>query len=160
MFKKNSDETDNLLHYWGYTYGPPMAVAPLNQVRRVVEYGVSRIPADKILMGVPNYGYDWKLPFVRGQSRAVLLSHDEAVALANQYGAEIQFDEAAQSPFFYYNDEEGNQHVVWFEDGRSLRAKLQLVKEFGLAGIGIWNIMSFYEEGFAVLNEEVQVLKL
>ena len=28
---------------WGYTYGPPMAVAPLPQVRAVLDYAVSVI---------------------------------------------------------------------------------------------------------------------
>lgn len=56
-----------MTYEWGYTYGPPMAVAPLNQVRRVVEYAVTEIPPQKIDLGIPNYGYDWPLPFVRGR---------------------------------------------------------------------------------------------
>jgi len=59
-----------MTYEWGYTYGPPMAVAPINNVRRVVEYGLTRIPAEKIMMGVPNYGYDWPLPFVSGNTKA------------------------------------------------------------------------------------------
>ena len=55
---------------WGYAYGPPMAVAPMPQVRRVAEYALARIPAEKILLGVPNYGYDWTLPYVQGGPRA------------------------------------------------------------------------------------------
>lgn len=39
---------------WGYTYGPPMAVAPLNQVTRVVDYALTEIPKEKIWMGIPN----------------------------------------------------------------------------------------------------------
>lgn len=43
-----------------------MAVAPLNQVKRVLEYAITTIPEEKILMGMPNYGYDWKLPYQKG----------------------------------------------------------------------------------------------
>ncbi len=45
-----------MTYEWGYTYGPPMAVAPINQVRRVVEYALTEIPASKIDLGIPNYG--------------------------------------------------------------------------------------------------------
>ena len=59
-----------MTYEWGYTYGPPMAVAPLNKVREVVEYAVTVISPSKIHLGILNYGYDWALPFVRGTSRA------------------------------------------------------------------------------------------
>ena len=46
----------------GYTGGPPMAVAPLDKVRQVVDYALTEIPAEKLFLGVPVYGYDWPLP--------------------------------------------------------------------------------------------------
>lgn len=149
-----------MTYEWGYTFGPPMAVAPLNQVRRVIEYGISEIPPDQILMGIPNYGYDWKLPFVKGESRAEKISSDEAFARAAYYGVEVQFDETAQSPYFYYTDEKGVDHVVWFEDARSLRAKLALVSEYGLAGVSYWNIMNYFQTGSEVLRGMYEVAKV
>lgn len=149
-----------MTYEWGYTYGPPHAVAPLDQVRRVIEYGLTEIPADQILMGIPNYGYDWKLPFVQGESRAEKISNDEAAARAECYGVEIQFDQTAQSPYFYYTDENGASHAVWFEDARSLRAKLELVSEYGLAGVSYWNIMDYFADGAAVLQEMYQIAKV
>lgn len=149
-----------MTYEWGYTFGPPMAVAPLNQVRRVIEYGITEIPPDQILMGIPNYGYDWKLPFVKGESRAEKISNDEALARAAYYGVEVQYDDLAQSPYFYYTDENGMDHVVWFEDGRSLRAKLELVSEYGLAGVSYWNIMNFFQTGSDVLREMYEVAKV
>lgn len=149
-----------MTYEWGYTYGPPMAVAPLNKVREVIEYGVSVIPPDKIMMGMANYGYDWTLPFVQGESKAENISNVEALERAAQVGAEIQFDEVAQSPFFEYTDDQGREHVVWFEDARSWRAKLELVNEFGLAGIGIWTVMDPFPSGQEVLNEMFTVAKV
>ncbi len=149
-----------MTYEWGYTYSEPRAVAPLDQVRRVIEYGLTEIPADQILMGIPNYGYDWKLPYVKGESRAEKISSDEALARAERYGAEIQFDETAQSPYFYYDDESGTSHAVWFEDARSLRAKLGLISEYGLAGASYWNIMDYYAAGADVLREMYQVAKV
>ena len=115
-----------------------MAVAPLESVRRVLDYAVSEIPADKIYMGLPNYGYDWTLPYKQGETRAKLVGNEEAVDIARRYGAEIRYDEAAATPYFEYT-ENGNAHIVWFEDARSWAAKLALIPEYGLLGAGVWN---------------------
>lgn len=142
-----------MTYEWGYLYGPPMATAPLNNVRQVLEYGVSVIPREKILMGIPNYAYDWALPFVQGESMAEAITNQEAIARAARYGVTIEFDEAAQAPFYYYTDEQGVQHVVWFDDARSMNAKLGLIPEFQIRGAGVWQIMNFFPALWMVVNE-------
>lgn len=138
-----ADEVLLMAYEWGYTYGPAMAVAPLDKVRQVVEYALTEIPSEKINLGIPNYGYDWTLPYVRGESRAVTIGHVEAVQIAIENDVAIQFDELAQSPYFRYT-KEGKVHEVWFEDVRSLRAKYNLVQEYDLKGIGVWQIMRLF----------------
>ncbi len=142
-----------MTYEWGYLFGPPMATSPLNNVRTVLEYGVSVIPRDKILMGIPNYSYDWALPFVQGESMAEALSNQEAVARAAQYGATIEFDQLAQAPFYFYTNEQGVEHVVWFDDARSMNAKLRLIPELQLRGAGVWQIMNFFPALWMVVNE-------
>ena len=102
-------------------------------------------------MGVPNYGYDWRLPFRRG-TRATTISNQYAVVLAGANRAAIQFDQAAQTPWFRYTDSQGQEHEVWFEDARSIRAKLSLVPEYGLYGVGYWNLMRPFPQNWLVLN--------
>lgn len=132
-----------MAYEWGYTYGPAMAVAPLNKVRQVIEYALTEIPSEKINLGIPNYGYDWTLPYVRGESRAVTIGNVEAVQIAIGRDVPILFDETAQSPFFRYVSE-GREHEVWFEDVRSLQAKYNLLNEYDLKGIGVWQIMRLF----------------
>lgn len=148
-----------MTYEWGYTYGPAMAVAPIDKVRQVLDYATQAIPAGKILMGVPNYGYDWTLPFVQGTA-ARSLTNIEAVTLAGQVGASIQYDQTAQSPFFRYYDGDGRQHEVWFEDARSLRAKYALVNEYGLAGVSFWNLNHLFRTNFIVLESMFHVEKV
>lgn len=138
-----ADEVLLMAYEWGYTYGPAMAVAPLNKVRQVVEYALTEIPSEKINLGIPNYGYDWTLPYVKGESKAVTIGHVEAVQIAIENDAPIQYDETAQSPYFNYI-RDGREHEVWFEDVRSLRAKFNLLNEYGLKGIGVWQIMRLF----------------
>lgn len=147
-----------MTYEWGYTYGPPMAVAPVNKVREVVEYAVTRITPSKIDLGIPNYGYDWTLPFVQGSSRATTVSNQEAVRIAIEAGVPIQFDEVAMSPFFRY-EKDGQQHEVWFEDVRSYREKFALLPEYGLRGMGYWQIMRFFRPNWLLLADTFQIQK-
>ena len=113
----------------------------------MLDYAVTEIPPEKILMGMPNYGYDWTLPFMRG-TPAQSVSLTQAVDLALRYGVEIQFDEQAQTPYFYYTDN-GTQHVVWFDDPRSIDAKLQLIDDYRLAGVDGQPVLRSELAGFA-----------
>ena len=140
-----------MTYEWGYTAGPPMAVAPLPNVRAVLDYAVTEIPAGKIFLGIPNYGYDWPLPFVRGTTRAQSISNQRANDLALEHDIAIQFDETAQAPFFHYTDGGGTVHEVWFEDARSLDAKLRLIAEYGFQGGGVWNLMRPYSQIWQVM---------
>ena len=140
-----------MTYEWGYTYGPPMAVSPIQPVRNVIEYALTRIPAEKIFLGVSNYGYDFTLPFVQGLSMARSLSVAEAFLLAGDVGAEIQYDETVQAPFFRYTSD-GVEHVVWFEDARSLDARLRLLPEYGLRGALYWNFMRPNPQNLVLLN--------
>ena len=141
-----------MTYEWGYTYGPPMAVAPLPNVRAVVEYALTEIPAEKLWLGLPLYGYDWPLPFRQGETRAASLSPQYAVELAGRYGVPIQYDVQAQAPWFRYTDGAGREHEVWFEDARSLRAKLELIPAYGLSGAGYWNLMRPFPQNWPLLD--------
>lgn len=159
LFAEAADYVLLMTYEWGYAYGPPMAVAPVNLVRRVLDYGVSVIPREKILMGIPNYGYDWILPYAPGNPRAENISNPEAEARAQRYGAVIQWDPVAQAPWYTYLDEGGIQHEVWFENAESIRAKLNLVLEYELSGISYWNLMYPFPENWQVLNSMFTVIK-
>lgn len=153
---------DNVIlmtYEWGYTYGPAMAVSPIDQVGRVLNYAVTAIPSEKILMGIPNYGYDWTLPFVRG-SAARTLSNTAAVEQAFRVGAEIQYDTTAQAPFYNYYDAQGRRHEVWFEDARSIQAKLRLVDAYNLGGVSYWTINRFFPQNWLVLDSMYNVRKV
>lgn len=135
-----------------------MAVAPLPNVRRVVEYALTEIPAEKLWLGIPNYGYDWPLPFRQGVTKATSISNQYALQLALRYGVEILFDDTAQTPWFRYTDEQGVEHEVWFEDARSIYAKLNLISEYHLSGAGYWNMMRPFTQNWQVLASLYQIL--
>ena len=129
-----------------------MAVAPLPNVRAVLDYAVTEIPPEKIFLGVPNYGYDWPLPFIQGTTRAQSISNQRAIELAIAHDVAIQYDSTAQSPLFHYTAKDGTVHEVWFEDARSLSAKLRLIAEYGFLGAGFWNLMRPFSQTWLVAD--------
>lgn len=147
-----------MTYEWGYSGGPAMAVSPIGPVRDVIEYALTEMPAEKIMMGQNLYGYDWTLPFVEGTiARAV--SPQQAIELAAQYNVPIQYDYEAQAPFFRYWDEEGKQHEVWFEDARSIQAKFNLIKELNLRGISYWKLGLSFPQNWLLITENFNVRK-
>ena len=154
-----ADHVIIMTYEWGYLYGPAQAVAPIDQVERVLQYATSVIPGRKILMGMPNYGYDWTLPFVQG-SAAQPLSNLGAIQLAARVGAEIQYDQRVQAPYFTYYDEDGREHIVWFDDARSIQARLRLVDKYNLGGVSYWTINNFFSQNWLVLNSMYDVRKV
>ncbi len=116
-------------------FSVPGPVASIGFVRRVLDFAITRVPRYKIKLGMAAYGYDWVE--AGGMPRA--LSYNEAIALAREYGSVIVYDETAQEPTFTYTAD-NVRHIVWFENARSFSAKLDLVNEYGLAGIAVWRL--------------------
>lgn len=148
-----------MTYEWGWSGGPPYAVAPINLVEDVLNYAVSVIPPNKIFMGMPLYGYDWPLPYMPGGPWARRVSPQRAIELAAQYGAVIQYDRTAQAPNFNYRDSNGTEHKVWFEDARSVRAKLLLADRLGLRGVSFWVLGVDFPQNWLVLDDMFDIRK-
>jgi spore germination protein len=146
-----------MTYEWGYSGGPAMAVSPIGPVREVLEYAISEMPANKILMGQNLYGYDWTLPFVQGTT-ARAVSPQQAILLAANNNVAIQYDQEAQAPFFNYTAE-GKRHEVWFEDARSIQAKFDLIKELGLRGMSYWKLGLSFPQNWLLIRENFNVVK-
>ena len=149
-----------MTYEWGWSGGKPMAVSPLPQMRNVMKYAVSVVPKEKILLGMPLYGYDWTLPYVPGGKFAKSISPQRALALALRYGVSINYDQTSQAPWFRYTDEQGKQHEVWFEDARSMQAKFDLVKELGIRGFYYWVLGNDFPQNWLLIEDNFVVRKL
>ena len=147
-----------MTYEWGYSGGPPMAVSPIGPVRKVLEYALTEISPEKILMGQNLYGYDWTLPFKPGNPFAKALSPQQAIQLAKERNAAIEYDSVAQAPFFHYW-KDGKEHEVWFEDARSIQAKFNLLKELKLRGISYWHSGFDFPQNWYLLNEMFRIKK-
>ena len=148
-----------MTYEWGYSGGPPMPVSPIGPVEEVLQYALTEMPAEKIMMGQNLYGYDWTLPYVPGGPYARAISPQQAIELAYNYQVPIQYDLQAQAPHFDYVDEEGNAHKVWFEDARSIQAKFDLLNRLNLRGISYWKLGLPFPQNWLLIAENFNVVK-
>jgi len=102
----------------------------------LAEY-TSVVPASKVILGVPYYGYDWPTagpaqgdPATGGPSP---VSYAQVVAEAHP----VYWDPVTQTPWTSY--QVGTQwHQTWFDDATSLALKAQLADSYHIAGLGVW----------------------
>lgn len=149
-----------MTYEWGWSGGPPMAVAPIKQVKKVLDYALTVIPSRKIMIGIPLYGYDWTLPYMPKGEWARRVSPQTALKIAAKYGAKIEYDREAQAPYFNYIDEERNKHIVWFEDARSIEAKFKLVYRYNLRGVSYWVLGLSFPQNWVMLDELFVIKKV
>ncbi|MGI6450101.1 MAG: cell wall-binding repeat-containing protein [Desulfitobacteriia bacterium] len=124
-----------------YSTSAPGPIAPLDWVRQVMAYAVTEIPSEKILMGVPYYGRGWK-SLGDGKWTSTAFGWAIATETAAKAGATISrattLTDPIGVPTFKYVDENGDQRTAYFDDRLSWGAKLDLMDEFCLGGIGGW----------------------
>jgi spore germination protein len=148
-----------MTYEWGYSGGPPLPVSPIGPVRDVLEYAISEMPPSKILMGQNLYGYDWTLPFEQGNDFAKAISPQQAIQIAAENNARIEYDTEAQAPTFTYYDNAGKEHKVWFEDTRSIQAKFDLLRELKLRGMSYWKLGLSFPQNWLLLSDQFNVTK-
>ncbi|RDW20363.1 sporulation protein [Oceanobacillus arenosus] len=144
---------------WHHMASEPGAVAPLNEVRKTIEFAVQKMDRSKIVLGIPLYGYNWALPY-NSEVLATAISNQDAIDLAMSKSVPINYSVVDEAPNFYYVDENGQRHVVWFEDTRSIAAKMKLVREYRLHGIGAWQVGLGFPQGPWLLTKFFRVRKV
>lgn len=119
-------------------------------------------PAEKIIMGVPYYGWNYPayspLPKTERVLGASAFATTEEKTRKNQYLTTTPvggWDDKAKVAWRGYWDDVG-WHVVYMEDKKSLSIKYDFAKENNLAGVGIWALG--FDEGeksfWEVLSEK------
>lgn len=135
-------------------HGPwcePGPVASIGWVTNVVNYAKTVIPANKIMLGLAAYGYDWSAAGNKS------LSLNKIDSLISTYGDSVQFDNTSQSPYYIYTDASGVVHTIWFENAQSIGYKLDLVNHNNLQGIAIWRLGLENSAFWGAINDKLSL---
>lgn len=149
-----------MTYEWGWREGPPRPTAPINYVKRSLDYAIANgIPAYKIMMGMTLYGYDWTLPTV-ASSVATTVTLEQVWNLAIIHNASIHFDQETKQPYMMYIDYNDQNHTIWFEDALSHYYKYQVVKDYHLRGAFYWTINLPFNATWYMLSNLFKIKKL
>ena len=121
---------------------------------------------DKLLLGVPFYGYEWQTTSDNPQAltipnTGVTASYQrvqEVLEKKEELGVEEHWNEEALSPYLVYQ-EDGTTHILYFDNSRSLSYKLDFVNQLDLKGIAIWALgyEGDYQELWDIINRKLMV---
>jgi spore germination protein YaaH len=128
-------------------FSGPGPIGPLDADTRYVQYAVSLVPASKVFLGVPFFGYDWSSS---GSSTAVTWSSAQKRLARATSGP--TFDATKGETTFDYTVSTGVAHTVWYQDEQAIAAKAQLAKSLGIAGVACWAIGNEAPDFFATLD--------
>lgn len=146
-----------ITYQWTSAYISQVVETGVNFLKEYLDFAVSQIPPEKIFIGLTRLAYDWELPYVEGETVGRFLTTLSSITLAEQVSAPIEFDEVTQTPYFYYNSLAGVEHFVWFKDTRTFDAIINLVFEYGLKGVAVWNIMYYNSPTWLVINSQYEI---
>ncbi len=122
-------------HHFAYFYNDPGPVSTPAWTNAVVNYAASAIPPEKLVIGLPTYGFDWDLT---APERTQCIFYEQVVQRMAQYGAQERIDGLTGQPYFTYTDAQKHDHIVWYEDVRSLGNKFDLLSDYDLRGLAFW----------------------
>lgn len=107
----------------------------LRQIREVV-------PAQKIVVGIANYAYDWSETDKKGVWSGAEYSVQEALLHASESETDVDFDPASLNPNYSYSDEQNHAHHVWFLDAVTAYNEERASERMGVQGTALWRMGS------------------
>ncbi|NLJ89734.1 MAG: LysM peptidoglycan-binding domain-containing protein [Clostridiales bacterium] len=143
----------------GLSIVAPTGISSYHALIDMINYVLDYIEPDILQLGINTVGYIWELPYIPGESEGNAISVTSAVQLAKDFDIPIQFDEGTQAAFFSYED--GNrEYLIRYRDARSIATYMNVVDEYDLRGIGVWNITSFFNGLWLIVNSQYKIDKI
>ncbi|MBO7743507.1 glycoside hydrolase [Paenibacillus sp. MWE-103] len=105
-------------------------------IKNYLAYGV---PASKLMLGIPFYVRDWTLDADGKLLSSKAITMAALPGLIKREHAAGVYDSAANQVKYTY-EQDGHQHVFWAETPDTVKARVDLVKKYGLAGIAAWRL--------------------
>jgi peptidoglycan-N-acetylglucosamine deacetylase len=119
----------------------PGPIAPQDWFNRNMDAMIKMVPADKIIMGIANYGYDWPAKTkIDPKPVAQAVTFQQGVVTAVESEADITFDADTQNPHYSYEDENNRVHTVWMLDGVTAYNELRSAERSGVRGTALWRL--------------------
>jgi len=133
---ESADQIRVMAYDYSSANSPPGTIAPRRWVDQVVKLAVALVAPDRVVLGVGTYGYDW----TAGESDGVAVQWADVQDLVRNRGGQERWDAETASPSLQYTDGQGRRHVVWYESARSLSAKIDIARHYGVTQVVLWRL--------------------
>lgn len=122
-------------HYAG---GDAGSVASINYVENGIKDTLAQVPKEKVINGIPLYTRVWtEGPDGKTASSAMGIARAKEWVSENQ--VELYWQEELGQYYGELQTEEGLKKL-WLEEERSIGLKMNLIKQYGLAGVACWKL--------------------
>jgi peptidoglycan-N-acetylglucosamine deacetylase len=119
---------------------PPGPIAAQDWFVENLRQVLQLVPAQKIVVGIANFAYDWPQIATKKWSSATEFSVQEALLHAYESETEIEFDDASLNPHYSYVDENNRVHQVWMLDAITAYNQLRASERMGVQGTALWRL--------------------
>lgn len=109
-------------------------VAGYAWLQEVIDFSLTKVPKEKLSLGLAFYYWQWR----NVDGKRVGIGGNEGISnVIKKYKVEYYYDTVEQAPYFNYW-KGGKSYTIWYENAKSIKQKIALVKEHGLGGISAW----------------------
>jgi len=142
FFGKTTDAIILMNYDQHWLTSPPGPIAAQDWFTENLRQVLEVVPAQKIVMGVANYAYDWTETSKKEAPHAEEFSIQEALLHAYESESEIEFDSDSLNPHYSYEDEQNHTHQVWLLDAVTAYNELRASERLGVQGTALWRLGS------------------
>ena len=142
FFGKTTDAIILMNYDQHWLTSPPGPIAAQDWFTENMRQVLDVVPAQKIVMGVANYAYDWTETSKKEAPHAEEFSIQEALLHAYESESEIEFDSDSLNPHYSYEDEQNHTHQVWLLDAVTAYNELRASERLGVQGTALWRLGS------------------
>jgi cellulose synthase/poly-beta-1,6-N-acetylglucosamine synthase-like glycosyltransferase/peptidoglycan/xylan/chitin deacetylase (PgdA/CDA1 family) len=142
FFGKETDAIILMNYDQHWLTSPPGPIAAQDWFEENLRQVLEVVPAQKIVMGIANYSYDWTETSKKEKPHAEEFSIQEALLHAFESESEVEFDSASLNPHYSYSDEQNHTHQVWMLDAVTAYNELRASERLGVQGTALWRLGS------------------
>jgi spore germination protein len=118
---------------YDFEHNSTSSAGPISSVtwlEEVLTYAVKKVPRNKIVLGLPLYGYHW----IKG-GKTTSLTWKTEQSLEGQFGEKGVLDSISKEKVLRSGDSE-----IWYQDSESMRYRIELIKKYKIKGVVFWRL--------------------